>query len=115
MDLRYWFPRASESFYQANSDSLPRRSKLEPAVCHESLAKNKGKSQNPGRIAISITSYRRRLLDPDNLCPKYFIDALRYSKLIPDDTEKDIIHTISQKKVETKAQEKTLIEITYGN
>ncbi len=111
MDLKYWLPHASKSFLAANSDSLPSDTEPKQAFCDESLATNPGKTGNPGRCHISIVSYRRRLLDPDNLCPKYAIDALRYAKIIPDDTEKDITYTITQKKVEKKNQEKTLIII----
>ena len=63
------------------------------------------------RRRIRITSKRCRLLDPDNLCVKYIIDALRYTKVIKDDTTKEIEVFIKQEKVKTRKEEKTVIEI----
>ena len=63
------------------------------------------------RSRIRITSKRCRLLDPDNLCVKYIIDALRYTKVIKDDREKDIRLEIFQVKVKTRKEEKTVIEV----
>ncbi len=85
--------------------------KPEQIVRDEPLAKVKGEASNSGRIAVRITSFRRRLLDPDNLCPKFFIDGLRYSGLIPDDRQEDIALTVEQVKVKTKEEERTEIEI----
>lgn len=108
--IRHTFPKASQSFIDANC--VLSGSESEQAVCHGPLAKEKRKRINTGRSIVSIVSYRRIRLDPDNLCPKYFIDSLRYAGLIHDDREEDILYQISQKKVEKKTQEKTLIEIT---
>ena len=63
------------------------------------------------RSRIRITSKRCRLLDPDNLCVKYIIDALRYTKVIKDDTTKEIEVFIKQEKVKTRKEEKTIIEV----
>ena len=51
------------------------------------------------------------MLDPDNLCPKYFVDGLRYAGIIPDDTARDIVLHISQEKVDKKEEERTEITI----
>src|SRR6185369_9254714 len=67
------------------SDSQPQR-----PFCHEPLGESKREEENAGRIVVRVVSYRRRLIDPDNLTPKYFIDALRYRCLIPGDSAKDI-------------------------
>lgn len=69
------------------------------------------KKTDSSRVFIRITSYRRRLLDPDNLCAKYFIDALRYSGFIRDDTPEEITYQISQEKVLRSGDERTAIEI----
>lgn len=69
--------------------------------------------ENSERVLVSITSYRRKLLDRGNLCAKYFVDALRYSRLIRDDTEAEIIEKVQQIKVVSKLDERTEIEITY--
>jgi hypothetical protein len=61
------------------------------------LAAAEGKANDAGRIRVVITSSRRRLIDPDNLCPKYFIDCLRYSGLIPDDSPEHITLEVKQR------------------
>jgi len=81
-------------------------------VRYGALAKKKGKGGNSARSVVSITSCRVRLLDPDNLTPKYFIDSLRYAGIIHDDREADIIYQITQEKVEKKDQEKTIISVS---
>ena len=63
------------------------------------------------RRRIRIISKRCRLLVTDNLCVKYIIDALRYTKVIKDDTTKEIEVYIKQEKVKTRKEEKTIIEI----
>lgn len=76
------------------------------------LAENKGEARNKGRFQVSIVSFRRRLMDPDNLCGKYFLDQCRYDGHIPDDTAAVIGYSISQTKVFRKQDERTEIEIT---
>ena len=63
------------------------------------------------RSRIRITSKRCRLLDPDNLCVKYIVDALRHCSVIKDDTTKEIEVFIKQEKVKTRKEEKTIIEV----
>lgn len=89
----------------------PRRAKSEQVVRDESLAAAKGKEGNSGRIRVSVTSYRRRLADLDNLAPKYFVDCLRYAGIIPDDDPQSIDYSVSQIKVRKKEEERTTIEI----
>src|SRR5262245_56261030 len=43
------------------------------------------KNRDANRVRVRVVSFRARLCDPDNLCPKYFIDCLRYAGLIADD------------------------------
>jgi hypothetical protein len=68
---------------------------------------------NSNRVFVRITSHRRKLLDRDNLFPKYFIDALRYSGIIRDDTSRHIAIDVDQRKVETEEEEGTEIEVVY--
>jgi hypothetical protein len=65
------------------------------------------------RLSVKIVSYRTRLIDPDNLAGgcKFFIDALRYLSVIPDDTAKHIELTVSQVKVHHYIDEYTEITI----
>lgn len=81
----------------------------EPAASHEPVAAKKGKDSNPKRFHVRVVSYRRRLCDADNLCPKYFIDCLKYAEIVPDDSAKYITLEVSQEK---SKDEQTLIEIT---
>jgi hypothetical protein len=84
----------------------------QPAVCDVSARADQRKESHAGRFLVRVTSFRRRLLDPDNLCPKYFVDALRYAGIIPDDTSEDIELVIRQEKVELRSDERTELEIT---
>ena len=111
--IRQFFPNASKSLLAANDDHrAPSRAEPQPAVRNEPVAAARGKAAHAGRVLVRVASFRRRLLDPDNLCPKYFIDACRYAGLIRDDTAEAIEFSCGQIKVKTKAEEKTVITIT---
>jgi len=79
----------------------------------EPLGTEEGEGESPGRIAIRFISRRVRLLDPDNLTPKYVLDGLRYAGLIYDDRASDITFSCEQEKVAHRAEEETIISITY--
>jgi hypothetical protein len=81
------------------------------ALWIEPLEQEEDEGGNLRRSRISITSKRIRLLDPDNLCVKYIIDALRYCEVIQDDTTKEIEVYIKQEKVKKRKEEKTIIEV----
>ncbi len=83
----------------------------ESAVRDESLATPQGETLYSGRVHVRITSYRRRLLDPDNLTAKWFLDACRYSRLIRDDNPEAITYQVGQEKVARKEDERTEIVI----
>lgn len=89
------------------------RPKPEQVVCHEPVAKKTGEAGYPDRVRVSITSFRIRLCDPDNLCPKYFVDCLRYAGLIKNDRPEDIVLEVRQQKVAHKSEEGTLVEIWH--
>lgn len=42
------------------------------------------------KFKIVVSSYRHRDIDPDNLCPKHYIDILVRRKVLPDDSSKYI-------------------------
>lgn len=88
-------------------------SQLELADWQESLRLASGKAGHPNLVFVRVRSYRRKLLDRDNLFPKYFIDALRYSGLIRDDTTRHIITDVDQEKVESEEEERTEIVLVY--
>jgi Holliday junction resolvase RusA-like endonuclease len=89
----------------------------EQAVCDEPLGAKRRETQDAGRFQVRITSYRRRLLDPDNLVGgcKYFIDCCRRAKIIPDDRQQDIELIVKQEQVKLKGFERTEIEIMKAN
>jgi hypothetical protein len=83
------------------------------AVRDGPLAAPQGEVGHAGRISVRITSFRRRLLDPDNLAGgvKYLLDCCRYAQLIPDDRPQDIELVTRQEKVSSKGRERTEIVI----
>jgi len=115
------FPNASESFIRNNiainkAGGETSSAKPEQVVRVESMGKKEGKAGNTkgfSRRLVRITSYRRRLLDFDNLTGgcKYFLDSCKYSGLIPDDRPQDIAVEVVQVKVKSKADERTEITI----
>lgn len=104
----------SEQYAAYQARRLPSRPQPEHVVLDDTLGTAPGKEEHPHRIAVCITSFRRRLLDPDNLIggAKYFVDGLRYAGLIPGDNPEQITLEVSQVKVKTKHEERTEIEIT---
>lgn len=70
------------------------------------MVKAEGKEKDSACFSVRITSYRSRLLDPDNLCPKYFIDCLVYAGIVRDDSPQAIRITVEQFKC-AKAEERT--------
>lgn len=111
------YPNASEAFLRRNADdvgglqnTIPESNTRKPiALAHES----KERSASGSRLRVAITSRRCRLIDADNLCPKFLIDAMRYEHLIPDDSPDHIILEVHQEKVAHKSEEGTLVEIWH--
>lgn len=93
----------------------PPSPKPQPIVPNVSLGPPPGEVKNPGRVIVRIVSYRRRLLDIDNLSGgcKYHLDSLRYAKLIPEDNPQAISLEVSQVKVAAANLERTEIELVY--
>ncbi len=83
----------------------------QPPVLNGTLAEAKGKAIYSGRVCVSVKSHRTRLCDPDNLCPKYFIDCLRYAGIIENDTPELVTLQVSQEKCKRK-EARTVITIT---
>lgn len=85
----------------------------EQVIRYDPVAAVQREEGDPTRFQVRITSYRRRLLDPDNLAGgcKYFVDCCRYAKLIPDDRPQDIILDTRQEKVRRREDERTEIII----
>ena len=115
MNLRALFPRASKSFYDLNLDPpLPRP---EPKRHQEKPLGSpvSGKEKGVGRITVRYTGFLVQPLDPDNFSAstKDCTDGLRRCGLIDGDEHWKIRLITEQERVETFAEERTIIEITY--
>lgn len=110
-DLKELFPHASKTFLEINPDGIPPSAEPQQVIHDGTDGQAKRKEKDARRYAVRVTAFRKRAVDPDNLCAKYFIDALRYARVIHDDRAQDIDYSITQKQVEKTSQEKTLIEI----
>jgi hypothetical protein len=64
-----------------------------------------------GKCLVRVTSFRCRLLDTDNLTPKWHIDALRYAGCLRGDSPEQAVIQTGQVKVRHKRDERTEIEI----
>jgi len=80
-------------------------------VCREPLGTQANQESHPERFWIRVESVRTVLLDQDNLCPKAFIDCLRYAGLIRDDSTKHVRSEATQRKAEKGEEEHTLINV----
>lgn len=111
------FPHATNSFIKANAEDCPDSPspspKPERPLRDDPVGETPREESDTTRTLVRITSFRRRLLDPDNLMggSKYFTDGLRYAGLISGDAEAQIRLEVSQQKVKSKADECTRIEI----
>lgn len=109
------FPHATESTIQRNLSSasqLPHSESQQHSVRQGHPQIDSREEAGQDRYRVGIESRRRRLCDPDNLFVKPIIDALRYARLIADDSLKHIELSISQTKVALKGEERTVITIT---
>lgn len=125
LQLKQWLANMSKSCRELNrrlsieipyphedkAYHLPPRPEPKSAVLHEPLGPIPGKKKDPGRILIRITSFRRHLLDTDDICPKYFVDCLRYAGLLHSDSFAAAEVATRQKKVRLPEEERTEIEI----
>ena len=121
-----FLPRASASFRRLNpglfpdepapakARRAPSRAVVEQVILDAPMGPMPRETLYAGRVAVGIVSYRRRLLDPDNLMggAKYFVDALRYAGAFRDDRPQDITLQVAQEKVARKEDERTEITLT---
>ena len=103
-----WWHKSTPAARSAAPDPQP-----EQAVCNRSYGPIPGKEGHTEgrRLSVKIVSYRRRLIDPDNLTVKYHVDALKYLGIIPNDTAKDIEVSVRQEKVNEFQAECTEITV----
>lgn len=112
-ELKRLFPNASAATIAANQDHIPHQTaQPERDSGHALSAAPCAEAADSGRFVVRVTSFRKRLINEDNLVPKYHIDSLRYAGLLPSDApEQTAIHT-TQQKVEEAHEERTEVEIT---
>lgn len=122
-ELRKRFPNASSSTLRRNQvGDSPKSPEPEHLVQDESVGAIFGEEgdadgavgcdrPSTGRVAVTITCYFTRPLDPDNCSVKHALDGLRYAGLIPDDRPQDIDLRIRQVKVAQRCEEKTVVTI----
>lgn len=119
------FPNASPDFLARNPQlSLPQERQrseegdaasvcavMERCVAAPTVGKAGPKGGDTRRFLVRITSYRRRLIDQDNLCEKYVVDCCRYAGLLPGDGPGQTEIEVRQFKAGKEETERTLIEI----
>lgn len=107
------FANASQSFLRLNPhlDDTGTPPKLERSAGDGALETPQTKGGNQGRVFVRVTSIRKRLLDPDNLCEKYHLDCCRYAGLLRDDTAAEISLKTDQRKARKGEEEHIEIEI----
>lgn len=69
------------------------------------------KEGDPVRYVVRVVSVRIRLLDEDNLCPKYVCDFLRYCGALPGDAPGICKIETTQRKVEKEEPEHTEVRV----
>ena len=104
------FPNASAAFIAANLDpeNAGPAAVVEHDPGHAPLETEAVQGPDRRKFFVRITSFRRRLLDEDNLCEKYHVDLCRYAGAIPDDAPGQVKIEVGQ--VKSKLEE-VLIEI----
>jgi hypothetical protein len=89
----------------AGPDCKAPAAKSKSPVRGRSLEQVSRAKANPPRVLIRVTSFRRRLIDPDNAVEKYFVDFLRHCGALYDDTPDLIEIQFAQVKVETAEED----------
>lgn len=102
----YEKPKPIQSGHSGSIAVVERNSTIEP------MATTQVQAADSKRILVRVTSFRRRLLDEDNLCEKYLVDCLRYAGIIPSDAPQKAKIEVSQCKVLRNDEEFTRIEVS---
>jgi len=107
------YPNANERFIQRviDADSAGPVAIVERPAVSAPLETVKNQKGPAGRIFIRFVSVRKRLLDPDNICEKYLLDCLRYTRLISGDEPEKVSIQTTQRKCQQGESEKTIVEI----
>ncbi len=93
-----------------NNTTLP-AANLEPYPTNAPMAKKKDQGLDT-RVNITITSYRKRIHDPDGVSAKAVLDGIVRAGLLPDDSTKEVYQITFRSIICKKDEpEKTVIEI----
>ena len=84
---------------------------LERVVRNATLEQAQAENRGAKGVLVVVKSFRRRLLDEDNLAAKFFVDCLRYSGIIHGDSPATTHITVRQEKVGNKEREFVRIQI----
>ncbi len=124
--IRRIFPNASASVLAANADHPELfgegpadkgsatdavRPELEQRLAARAPRAVRPKDKDSKRFLVRVTSFRRRLIDEDNLCEKYVVDCCRYSGLLHGDGPGQTKIEVRQCKVAEETAERTTVEI----
>jgi len=119
-ELAARFPNASPSFLRLNGyANIPLNSQApapvaQRSVCDGALATGKAQKGDTAFRLVSVTSFRSRLIDSDNLVCKWHVDALRYAGIIPSDAPDRALIQTRQVKC-AKGEERTEIKIAVAD
>ena len=116
------FPNASPDFLARNAeaeggktDIQPDRSgkvaELERHPGHGAVGKVCLQKGDRGKFLVVIKSFRKRLLDVDNLAEKFHVDLCRYAGILPSDAPGTAEIKVCQEKVGKGEEERVTIEI----
>ena len=129
------FPKASASFLKLNQPTnAPQNTTSNPPIpainTQSVLPSHRGPTPKPKRCArarplaesqvkandsrfylVRVTSVRSRLIDTDNLVPKWHIDALRYAGILPSDAPDKARIETSQRKAKDGEAPHTQIQV----
>lgn len=101
---------ARQLLYEDQTHPPVQGSQPELPVQPKPVRKIRRATESAQRAVVVITSFRPQLLDPDNLCPKYIIDGLRYAGLLADDTSDCVEVRVAQVRC-LKGEERTEVEL----
>ncbi len=118
-ELKARFPNGSADFFRDNLSAPPHCETPAPLLERDPrsrpLAARKAQGPAPTRFLVRVTSFRRRLLDEDNLCAKFMVDCARYAGILQGDDPAQAKISVGQIKVARKEDERTEIEISLAN
>ena len=117
-------PNCSDDFLRRNASDyqpVPRRNDpprdtgkaavVERNPRHGALGTRKVQKRDTRKFLVRVTSFRKRLIDEDNLCEKFHVDLCRYSGMLPSDAAGKARVTTGQEKVGSDEDERIEIVI----